>query len=230
MRTVSAIGSAVQRVFGRSARAPVAAVRSLNGRRRALVTDTLGEKRHEGAKLDQLDATTCGSAVLVALATWADPAKLDSLEVRETTPSGVVEGFAARYDALQRRVHRQTNRLWPQALGTTPWGFARWLRRHAPGVGRYRIRFVDDLSGADVDQVIREVEAALGARRPVPLLVGAGVPRHYCLALRISDDGTWRVYEPSSATVRPLDPAAIRERRLAPILGFDRLHTAFLPS
>ncbi|HEV7469029.1 MAG: hypothetical protein JWP64_3652 [Pseudonocardia sp.] len=229
MRTVSAIGSAVQRLFRRAAPVQVAAVRSLNGPRRALVTDALGEKRHEGAKLDQVDGTTCGSAVLVALATWADPAELEKLEVRETTPSGIVDGFAARYDGLQKRVHRQTNRLWPQALGTTPWAFAGWLRKHAPGVGRYRVRFVDDLSGTDVDQVIREIEAALGARRPVPLLVGAGVPRHYCLALRISDDGTWRVYEPSSATVRPLDPAAIRERRLAPILGFDRLHTAFLP-
>ncbi|MCW0214689.1 MAG: hypothetical protein OJJ54_15120 [Pseudonocardia sp.] len=229
MRTVSAIGSAAQRLFRGSAPAPVAAVRSLNGPRRALVTDSLGEKRHEGAKLDQADGTTCGSAVLVALATWADSAALETLEVRGTTASGMVEGFAARYDALQKEVHRQTNRLWPRMLGTTPWGFARWLRRNAPGVGRYRMRFVDDTSAADVDEIVRRVEAALGARRPVPLLVGSLVPRHYCLALRISDDGTWRVYEPSSGSVRPLDPAAIRERRLAPVLGFDRLHTVFLP-
>ena len=63
----------------------------------------------------------------------------------------------------------------------------------------------------------------------MPLLVGAFVPRHYVLATR-ADDGGWRVYEPTSGQVRLVDLAAVRERRLAPLLGFDRLHAVLLPS
>jgi hypothetical protein len=43
-------------------------------------------------------------------------------------------------------------------------------------------------------------------------------------------DGSWRVYEPTSAQVRAVDPALIgRPRALAPLLGFDRLHAVLLP-
>lgn len=229
MRTVSAIGRAAQRLVSRPVPVPVAAVAVLSGTRSPLIGEALGEQRRAGARLDQVDGTTCGSAVLLAMAAWADPAELERLDVRETDAAGVVRGFAARYDDRQREIHRATNRLWPSALGTTPWGFRRWLARHVPAAGRYRIRFVDDIAPADVDAVIRQVEAALSARRPVPLLVGSLVPRHYCLALRIADDGTWRVYEPTSGSVRALDPALIRARTLAPVLGFDRLHAVLLP-
>lgn len=229
VRTVSAIGRAAQRLVARPAPVPVAAVKVLSGERRPLIGEALGEQRHAGARLDQVDGTTCGSAVLLALTTWADPGELERLELRETGPGGVVRGFAARFDERQREIHAATNRFWPRALGTTPWGFLRWLHTHAPAAGRYRVRFVDDASPADVDTAVREVEAALAARRPVPLLVGSLVPRHYCLALRIADDGTWRVYEPSSGTVRALDPGLVRARALAPVLGFDHLHVVFLP-
>jgi hypothetical protein len=65
----------------------------------------------------------------------------------------------------------------------------------------------------------------------VPLVVGSFVPRHYVLALRRDGDGDgWRVYEPTSGQVRLLDHGAVRARRLAPVLGFDRLHAVLLPS
>jgi hypothetical protein len=196
---------------------------------RPLLTDRLGPQRHAGAVLDQVDGTTCGSAVLVALAAWADPEELTRLEAAATGQQLVGGGFGARYDARQKQVHRQTNRFWPQALGTTPWGAVRWLRDHVPAAGRHRVRLVDDTSTADVAELIEAVGAALAAGRPVPLLVGAFVPRHYVLATR-ADDGGWLVYEPTSGQVRLVDLAAVRERRLAPLLGFDRLHAALLPS
>jgi hypothetical protein len=167
--------------------------------------------------------------VLVALAAWADPAELTRLEASAAGKPLVGAGFGARYDARQKEVHGQTNRIWPQALGTTPWGAVRWLREHAPAAGRYRVRLVDDASAADVAGVIDDVRAALAAGRPVPLLVGSFVPRHYVLALRTDGDG-WRVYEPTGGQVRLLDLATVRERRLAPVLGFDRLHAVLLPS
>jgi hypothetical protein len=202
---------------------------------RPLLTDQLGPQQHAGVVLDQVDGTTCGSAVLVALASWADPAELQRLEAvpvgGHAVAGGAVggEGFGARYDARQRQVHRQTNRFWPQALGTTPWGAARWLRDHVPTAGPYRVRLVDDTSTADVHAMISAVGAALAAGRPVPLVVGTLVPRHYVLALR-ADGAAWRVYEPTSGQVRLLDLAAVRSRALAPVLGFDRLHAVLLPS
>ncbi len=201
---------------------------------RPLLTDRLGRQQHAGAVLDQVDGTTCGSAVLVALAAWADPAEVERLEAASAgTRSLTGDGFGAAYDARQKQVHRQTNRFWPQALGTTPWAAVRWLHDHVPAAGRHRVRLVDDTSPTDVDALIAAVGAALDAGRPVPLLVGSFVPRHYVMALGHEEGSAagegWRVYEPTSAQVRLVGLAAVRARRLAPLLGFDRLHAALLP-
>lgn len=244
MRTVSGWGRwAVGLVSPRSRRSGSPAGFTATGTARAagrpLLTDRLGRQQHAGAVLDQVDGTTCGSAVLVALAAWADPAEVERLEARSAGARSLTGGgFGAAYDARQKQVHRETNRFWPQALGTTPWAAVRWLHDHVPAAGRHRVRLVDDTSPADVDALIAAVGAALDAGRPVPLLVGSFVPRHYVMALghekegrgaeRADGDG-WRVYEPTSGQVRPVDLAAVRARRLAPLLGFDRLHAALLP-
>ncbi|MFC5211920.1 hypothetical protein ACFPM0_35975 [Pseudonocardia sulfidoxydans] len=182
-------------------------------------------------RLDQVDATTCGSAVLVALSAWASAAELERLDPGGADPvvGGVRQGFGARYDARQKQVHRETNRLWPQALGTTPWGMVGWLTRNVPAAGRYRVRLVDDSSAQDLRPLVAEVVAALTAGRPVPVLVGTVVPRHWCLALTVGDGGHWNVYEPTSGQVRAVDPELVGRRALAPVLGFDRLHAVLSP-
>jgi hypothetical protein len=243
MRTVIGVarwvGSRVARTpLWRDRPEPAARVRPIAGGRRPLLSDRLGEQRRGGVRLDQVDGTTCGSAVLIALAAWADPAETARLDGDEAAAAaagagaraGVATGFGARYDARQRQVHRQSTRFWPQALGTTPWGMVGWLRRYAPGAGPYRVRLVDDRSAADVDDALAAAGVALAAGRPVPLLVGSLVPRHYVLALGVQGDGRWRVYEPTSGHVRALDLRLVRERRLAPVLGFDRLHALLLPA
>ncbi|WP_214369242.1 hypothetical protein [Pseudonocardia sp. H11422] len=244
MRTVCGLARRAQRILtGRPAAEPATAVRPLTGGGRPLLTDVPGEQRHAGVRLDQVDPTTCGSAVLVALAAWADSAEAERLDGAGAAGAGIAAGatagadFGARFDARQRRVHRETNRIWPRALGTTPWGMVRWLRDNLPGAGPYRVRLVDDVSAADLDDAIAAVGAALAAGRPVPLLVGPAVPRHYVLALGPvagaggdgGDRAGWRVYEPTSGSVRVVDRDAVRERRLAPVLGFDRLHAVLLP-
>ncbi len=211
---------------------PVAAARGT-----PLLSGLLGEQRRHGVRLDQVDQTTCGSAVLVALAAWAEQgelARLEGLGVVGAAAGAVAgaAGFGERYDARQQEVHAQTNRLWPRALGTTPWAMVGWLRRNAPAAGGYRVWLVDDCARADVAELLEAVEHALAAGRPVPLLVGSFVPRHYVLVLgRLEGpDGGWRVYETTSGSVRRLDPVLVGQRRLAPVLGFDRLHAALLPT
>ena len=245
MRTVCGWARRVQALLGRG-RTPDFGhlVSPLAGGRRPLLTDRIGHQRRGGAVLDQVDGTTCGSAVLIALAAWADPAELDRLDgvaggsVPSPAPSsgaasgataGIAAGFGARYDERQRQVHRESTRFWPRALGTTPWGMVGWLSRHLPAAGPYRVRLVDDRSAADLDATLVAVDTVLAAGRPVPLLVGALVPRHYCLALGREGGGDWRVYEPTSAQVRAVDPDRARRRALRPVLGFDRLHAVLLP-
>lgn len=234
MRTVSGLARRFQTLVVRGhepAVVPVAQVRPLVPRR-PLLSDGLGEQRRRGWRLDQVDGTTCGSAVLLAIASWADPGVATRLDgdpaVREIA-AGQVVGFGARYDARQQQVHRETNRFWPRALGTTPWGMVGWLRRNVPSAGRYRVRLVDDVSVTDVAAAVEAVDGALVAGRPVPLLVGTLAPRHYVLALARHGDG-WRVYEPSTGSVRVLDLSLVAARRLRPVLGFDRLHAVLLPT
>jgi hypothetical protein len=191
-----------------------------------LVDDEPGPRYRLGARLDQVDATTCGTAVLLALATGADP--LAALELTEPDGRTDEDGFGGRFDRFQQLVHRQSNLFWPRALGTSPYGMTRWLARRATGLGPYRVRWVCGRAG--LERLVSEVDRALADGDPVPLLVGARLPRHYVLALRREDSAGWRVYEPSSGEVRVVPVAAVRERRLAPWLGFDRVHAALLPA
>jgi hypothetical protein len=214
--------------------AKVAAVRPLAGGRAPLIDDRVGLQTRGGAKLDQVDGTTCGSAVLVALAAWADPTETRQLDGRSggaaaVGAAGLAVGFGGRYDARQRQVHKESTKFWPQALGTSPWGMVAWLRRHAPGAGPYRVRLVDDRNAADLTAVIGAANAALAVGRPVPLLVGAVLPRHYCLALSQGGE-SWHVYEPTSGEVRVVPLEQVRRSTLTDLLGFDRLSAVLLPS
>ncbi len=146
----------------------------------------------------QVDASTCGSAVLAMLLLAGDPAR--ALELARW-PGGPAAGFAA----LQRAVKVRTNRgplgipIWPDALGTLPWAAARVARY---GTVRYAHRVVGGRAAAGV------LAAAVTAARsgvPVPLFSGgdldrgmaAAVPRHVVLLTAVGDR-TARLYEPSS--------------------------------
>ena len=91
------------------------------------------------------------------------------------------------------------------------------------------MRLVDDRNAADLAAVVEAANAALAVGRPVPLLVGAVIPRHYCLALSASGD-SWHVYEPTSGEVRVVPLEQVRRSTLADLLGFDRLSAVLLPS
>jgi hypothetical protein len=184
-----------------------------------LVRREPGPQRSDGVLVEQVDAATCGAAVLVVLR-----AALDARYRRAV--AGPRLG-ADRLGTAQLRVHRESTRWWPRALGTSPWGMARWLR--AAGVAETRVRLVDAADGADLAAVVVEVDAAVSAGWAVPLLVGSLVPRHWCLVLPGFPSGGWLAYEPSSGSVRRVPAAAVTERRLRPLLGFDDLQAVLLP-
>lgn len=129
---------------------------------------------------------------------------------------------AAWFGAEQATVHAAANRLWPRALGTTPWGMAgaisrRGARRHVRYGWRLRRRR-DAL--ADVDRAVR-------ARLPVAMLIGNVIPRHWVLLVDC-DGEAFECYEPSSGAVLQVPMAAVRAARLRG-LGFPRAFAFVLP-
>ncbi|MEV1292052.1 hypothetical protein [Pseudonocardia sp. NPDC049635] len=155
----------------------------------------------------QVDGVSCGPSVLVVTAAL--------------TGAGWPGAVGARFPAAQRLAHRQANRFWPRALGTTPWGMRAWLHRHAPSAGRFRVR--------------PATRAALGrvaaAGRPVPVLVGSRrLPRHWVLVLDAGTDGRWRLYEPSSGQIRTIDPDSFRDGSAARSTGWPRAWAVLLPA
>lgn len=200
-----------------------------SAQRLRLLDEQETEQRRLGVRIDQVDQRTCGPTVLLVLAAQADPVLAGELTAPRHDEHG--RRFAERFDRRQRAVHRQSNRLWPRALGTSPWGMARWLRRHAAGVGPYRVRLVDDADPRDLVVTLAAIDTALDLGDPVPLLVGARVPRHYVLALRRAGPGRagWRVFEPTTGEIRTVPTEAVTGHHLGTLLGFDRLHAALLP-
>jgi len=168
-----------------------------------------------GLGLRQRDGVTCGPSVAVMAGALLDPARYEALAEPE---SG-----SALFASEQLRVHADVNRIWPRRLGTTPWGMARALTAMGATAGVcYRWRLFrgrrDDLG---------DVVAAVGSGRPVAMLLGRAIPRHWVLLLDGADDGL-SCYEPSSGEIRPVGTAAMRESRLTG-LGFPRPFAFVLP-
>ncbi|WP_298459446.1 hypothetical protein [uncultured Cellulomonas sp.] len=220
---------------------------SLSPRDRAQVGAPLGGGRPgplhlAGAPVRQTDATTCGSAVLGALAAAGNPLLALWLvtgdlagghrppELRHAPPAALASGdAAARFATLQRALQGASTRRalgpvgWPRALGTPPWGAARVARW--PGV-RFRAHLLDDTDGPHLDAALDRADAALAAGVPVPLFTGGdlgtglttAVPRHVVLlvpGVRPTDDGThpgYAVLEPGQGRVHRVG----RDRLAAP--------------
>jgi hypothetical protein len=161
--------------------------------------------------LRQRDGVTCGPTVAVVAGALLDPGRRDELS------------DPAWFADEQARVHREVNRIWPRRLGTTPNGMARALtaRSSASGV-RYRWRLFrgrcDGLS---------DVQGAVEAGRPVAMLLGRVIPRHWVLIVE-ADGRRWRCYEPSSGEVRSVEVDAVRRSRLSG-LGYRRPFAFVLP-
>jgi len=153
----------------------------------------------------QRDGISCGPAVAVVAGALLEPSSAGDL---------VGERFASE----QGRVHLLVNMVWPRRLGMTPAGLARALSVHRP----YRWRRFRGRRDA-----LDDVLAAVTAGRPVGMLVGNGIPRHWVLLISVGPSG-FSVYEPSSGELRPCALADIRTSRLVG-LGFPRPWAFVLP-
>lgn len=171
--------------------------------------------------LRQRDEVSCGPAVAVVAGAVLDPAC--RIALAGPNLDTVTTGGRAWFAAEQARVHADVNWLWPPWLGTTPMGMARALSRYGAASGvRYRWR--PFLGRRDrMADVVRAIES----ERPVAMLVGRFIPRHWVLLVDAVGD-TLSCYEPSSGEIRTVELGAVRRSRLSG-LGYPRPFAFVLP-
>ena len=165
------------------------------------------------AWLRQRDGVTCGPSVAVMAGALLDA------DYGAPLNSGRADAAQQWFDAEQGRVHRAVNVVWPRLLGTTPAGMARAINVYS--TARYRWR------PARPRDRLADVCAALAGGRPVAMLVGAIIPRHWVLLTRI-EGAVLRCYEPSSGRLVAVPVESIRGGRLEG-LGFPRPFAFVLP-
>ena len=161
--------------------------------------------------LRQRDGVTCGPSVAVMARAMLDADYGAALQA---------ERAQQWFDAEQGRVHRAVNVVWPRALGTTPAGVARAVNAHS--AVEYRWRVMRPRDG------LTDVCAAVGEGRPVAMLIGSVIPRHWVLLTEITES-RFRCYEPSSGRLVEVECDAIRSGRLRG-LGFPRPFAFVLPA
>jgi len=155
-----------------------------------------------GLRLRQRDGVTCGPSVAVLAGALLDPRRGAVL----FDPRSGQALFAAE----QGRVHAEVNVLWPRRLGTTPLGLTRAMTAAGATAGvPYRWR----LSRGRCDR-LTDVLAAVHNHRPVAMLIGRVVPRHWVLIVEAAGD-TVECYEPSSGAMRRVAIADVRRGRLS---------------
>jgi hypothetical protein len=160
--------------------------------------------------LRQRDGVTCGPTVAVVAGALLDPDR------------GAGLSDPAWFADEQARVHREMNRVWPRRLGTTPSGMARALTARSAGV-RYRWRLFRGRR-----DTLSDVKRSAEAGRPVAMLLGRFIPRHWVLIIDVAGP-LWQCYEPSSGQVRAVSVDAVRRSRLSG-LGYPRPFAFVLPS
>ncbi|MBC6449738.1 hypothetical protein [Actinokineospora xionganensis] len=170
-----------------------------------------------GVAVRQYEATTCGTTVLIVARAEHDPVYALALTRDDFQPA-----FAAE----RAVVHKQTNVVYPRAVGTSPKGVAAYLTRHLGT--RYDWRLVDDTDRREISRTLREVLAAVDQGLPVPLLVGGIVPRHYVLVVA-HERGVLLVFEPTAGRTVAVPEQAFLDGDLKSALGFDHVQSAILP-
>jgi hypothetical protein len=188
-------------------------------------------------RIDQYDATTCASMSVLAVRSMADPIFTLGLTTGGPGGSDSAAEVDRRLSAEQQRIHDEsTHRAlgpldYPQAIGTPPWGVADQLNRYATATGtRYGSRLVDSADAAQIDTALSDVERAVDAGHPVPVLVGDAVPKHYVLVVG-HEGGSLQVYEPTGGETVTVSETDFRtgSPAFARALGFPHVQAVVVP-
>ncbi|MFG1925861.1 hypothetical protein [Cryptosporangium sp. NPDC048952] len=188
---------------------------------------TPGTVTYRGARFAQTDQTTCGTTTVMAARLLADPIyafRLTTGDRPDDPTSTSPEAYERRLVAEQKSLRGWTNRLWPEVLGTTPWGVRRGLSHLAV---RYTVHWADDTDDRDIAAAGAAIATGLDSGHPVPLLVGDFYPAHYLLAVSRTDQRI-RVYNPANARVVDTHLDDVR-RGIGDATNFRHLHGYLIP-
>ena len=126
-----------------------------------------------GLRLQQRDGVTCGPSVALVAGALLDAGRGAAL----AEPNSGQALFAAE----QARMHAELNRIWPRRLGTTPSGMARALTAQGSTAGAcYRWRLFRGRRDG-----LADVLSAVADDRPVAMLLGRVIPRHWVLIVDV---------------------------------------------
>jgi hypothetical protein len=191
---------------------------------------TPGDLSYQGWPVDQVNNTTCGSASILMVRAMADPLyDLYLTTGGSTDPAGAEPlDFKARLAAEELRIHEATNEIWPQGLGTSPWGVASGLNRYTVATGT-QYAWVPIVRTGDADNpALRDAVAAADNGQPVPVLIGDLVPRHYVVLVGHTGNNLL-LYDPGSAAVVPVSAQDFLEGD-ASALGFAHIDAVITPT
>ncbi|MEO3875208.1 hypothetical protein ABGB18_41030 [Nonomuraea sp. B12E4] len=161
-----------------------------------------GTVRVSGVELEQQDQTTCGSTSIMVARAMNDPLYALSLTTDGNGNSLSPTELQQKFTSEQNRIHDDTNTLWPQSLGTTPWGLTDEMNKHADSFGGgYDWRLVDDTDAGSVNPALDDAVGAVDAGHTVPVLIGDSYPAHYVLLVGHEGDNLV-FYNPSGEVTR----------------------------
>ena len=178
--------------------------------------------------LQQVDETSCGSNAILVARLMSDPIYALQFTAGSPTDPAVVE---QRLRQEEHRIHDATNLIWPEVLGTTPWGVGHELDRHAKEMGTsYDWHPVDDTDPRSVDPAMRAAVTAADQGHPVPVLIGDGVPRHYVLLVGHDADNLV-FYDPSGGGVTSIPSRDFLDGHMVDLGdGFQHVQGVVTPS
>jgi hypothetical protein len=166
---------------------------------------TAGMLSYDGTALVQATQTECGPASIVAARVLTDPMFAYSLTTGANGQDLSGAQFAARVATADAQTHDATNSLWPQELGTTPWGVASGINGSA-GTG-YGVTWVDDTDVVSASSALQQAISAVDAGHPVPVLLAPtiggladGTALHYVL-ITAHSGSQLSIYDPEGGKI-----------------------------
>jgi hypothetical protein len=171
-----------------------------------------GELSYQDQPLVQSTQTECGSASIVAAQVLSDPIFAYGLTTGPGGTSLTGAQFAAHVAAMDQATHDFTNTVWPQSLGTSPWGVAAGMNGGAAGgVGNpagpagYGVNWLDDTDPRSAYPALQQAISAVDAGYPVPILLAPtlgnlGNGMHYVLITGHSGNQL-SIYDPEGGKI-----------------------------